>query len=97
MHLRCWGIWSSLLYSFFGLEITGSSVIRIFCFRSSCPLGRLGGGAGAMAHCAAGSASSFFLVFLVGVSSPLLFVCGFSFDKAFNKACLVVDFVCGVF
>lgn len=28
------GGWSFLLYSFFRLEITGSSVIRLFCFRS---------------------------------------------------------------
>ena len=75
------GVFVICVVFLFGLEIASSSVIPVFCFRSSCPLGSLGGGAGVTAHCAAGPTSSHFLFFLARISSPLLFVHGFSFDK----------------
>ena len=75
------GVFVIFVVFLFGLEIASSSVIPVFCFRSSCPLGSLGGGAGVTAHCAAGPTSSHFLFFLARISSPLLFVHGFSFDK----------------
>lgn len=59
----------------FGLEITGSSGVRVFCFKSSCPIGSLGGRAGTTAHCAAGPASShFFVLFGRDLQPSCLFV-----------------------
>ena len=74
------GYLSPLLNSFFGQEINCSSVISVFCFRSSCPLGSLGGGAGTTAHCAAGPATSHFLV-LLGQSFESSFACLWVFDE----------------
>lgn len=56
--LRCWGVWSCFLV----LDL------------ASCPVGRLGGGAGVTAHCAAGPTSSLlFVLFGRGLQSS--FVC----------------------
>ena len=59
----------------FGLDITGSSVIRSFCFRSSYLSGGLGGGAGMTAHCAA--SSQFFFLFVQNLQPS--FVCPWGF------------------
>lgn len=45
------GLLFQLVVFLFRLEVTGSSVIRLFCFRFSFPLGSLRGGAGTTAHC----------------------------------------------
>ena len=48
----------------FGWRSPGAQLSVSFCFRPSCPIGRLGGGVGATAHCTAGPASSLpFLLF----------------------------------
>lgn len=56
----------------FGLEITGSSGVRVFCFKSSCPIGSLGGRAGRRLTVRLVPHLPTFLFFLAGISSPLV-------------------------
>ena len=73
MHLRCWGVCHFCCIPLWAGDF--------FCFRSSCPLGRLWG------RCSNNSSLlgwshifPFFFFFLAGVSHTPLFIRGFSFD-----------------
>ena len=67
-------IWLSFVVLFFGWRSPVLQLFVSFCFRSCCPIGRLGGGVGATAHCMAGPASSLLFV-LFGQGLQPSFVC----------------------
>lgn len=92
------GVGYLCLYSFFGLEITGSSVVCLFCFRFSYCLGSLEVRCGSDGSLRGWSnIFLFFCSFCHGLHSPLCLFLGFLFTKKNNTAGLIVDIVCVAF